>query len=278
MKGLRLYPKWHNYELDRHLLPRAGRRRHRAGNGRLDSASASRTPGSGAGWSTCPTCRWRTVARWSRPVPEARFVLVNGVGFAGSPLGQKDGGLPANYAIEISRLTAVLGNEIGQLGRPLGAGPGGVRHGHALQLPRPRHAENQGARHQRSRQGKNPSRKRRPAVRRIGVAAFWSAAIHRCFPGITRRHRARKSAASECFTRKRASAKDFHDDWSRPWHESIRVVSASPLATPVSLRLAPLRESFSPSALSEKWTSPGGQGHEAFWPVGLFSAATARRL
>ena len=52
--------------------------------------------------------------------PKARFVLINGAGFAGSPLGQKDKELPANYAIEISRLTAVMANEIGQLVARLG--------------------------------------------------------------------------------------------------------------------------------------------------------------
>jgi len=38
-----------------------------------------------------------------------------------SPLGRKDNGLPANYLIEISRLSALLDNEIGQLIASLGA-------------------------------------------------------------------------------------------------------------------------------------------------------------
>ena len=47
--------------------------------------------------------------------PKARFVLVNGLGYVKSPLGCKDNGLPSNYAIELSRLSAVLDNELGQL-------------------------------------------------------------------------------------------------------------------------------------------------------------------
>ena len=53
--------------------------------------------------------------------PKARFILLNGIGYTGSPLGRKDNGLPANYAIELSRLSAVLANELGQLVANLGA-------------------------------------------------------------------------------------------------------------------------------------------------------------
>jgi predicted TIM-barrel fold metal-dependent hydrolase len=53
--------------------------------------------------------------------PKARFILLNGLGYTGSPLGRKDNGLPANYAIELSRLSAVLANELGQLIANLGA-------------------------------------------------------------------------------------------------------------------------------------------------------------
>jgi hypothetical protein len=53
--------------------------------------------------------------------PQARFVLLNGLGYAKSALGRKDNGLPANYLIEISRLSALLDNEIGQLIAGLGA-------------------------------------------------------------------------------------------------------------------------------------------------------------
>jgi len=53
--------------------------------------------------------------------PRGRFVFVNGAGFVGSDLGRKRSPLPGNYAIEISRLSAVLANEIGQLIANVGA-------------------------------------------------------------------------------------------------------------------------------------------------------------
>ena len=53
--------------------------------------------------------------------PKARFLLVNGSGYTGSPLGQENSGLPANYWIEISRLSALLANEMGTLLSRLGA-------------------------------------------------------------------------------------------------------------------------------------------------------------
>jgi len=52
--------------------------------------------------------------------PHARFLFVNGASFTGSALGRKDGGLPANYWIEISRLRALQENDIGQLAKNLG--------------------------------------------------------------------------------------------------------------------------------------------------------------
>lgn len=52
--------------------------------------------------------------------PEARFVLLNGIGYTGSPLGKADSGLPDNYVVGISRLNATLGNEIATLLANLG--------------------------------------------------------------------------------------------------------------------------------------------------------------
>jgi hypothetical protein len=56
-----------------------------------------------------------------RACPKSRFVILNGAGFASTPLGRKDSGLPANYWIEICRLTAVMTNELGRLVSNLGA-------------------------------------------------------------------------------------------------------------------------------------------------------------
>ena len=53
--------------------------------------------------------------------PRARFLLVNGIGFSGSPLVPKRGDGATNCWIEISRLSAVMDDEIGQLINRLGA-------------------------------------------------------------------------------------------------------------------------------------------------------------
>jgi predicted TIM-barrel fold metal-dependent hydrolase len=55
-----------------------------------------------------------------RSSPQARFILGNGNGFSGSTLGRKNNGLPANYAVEITWLTAEMANEIGALVESLG--------------------------------------------------------------------------------------------------------------------------------------------------------------
>jgi hypothetical protein len=52
--------------------------------------------------------------------PGARFILLNGLQFVKTPLGIKNSGLPANYAIEVSRLDPFLANEFGQLIENLG--------------------------------------------------------------------------------------------------------------------------------------------------------------
>jgi predicted TIM-barrel fold metal-dependent hydrolase len=47
--------------------------------------------------------------------------LLNGIGYTGCPLGRKNSDLPLNYAIGLSRLSAVLANELRQLITNLGA-------------------------------------------------------------------------------------------------------------------------------------------------------------
>ncbi|MCX7824546.1 MAG: amidohydrolase [Verrucomicrobiae bacterium] len=120
MIGLRLYPKWHNYNLtDGCCLDL------------VDAATSLRM------FITIPLrvedYRQRSwlvdvkdltlseIAPLIRAKRQARFVLLNGMGFTGSPLGKKDGGLPPNYWIEISRLSALMANEIGALVEALGA-------------------------------------------------------------------------------------------------------------------------------------------------------------
>jgi len=119
MKGLRLYPNWHNYSLaDKCCLDL------------IDAATALRM------LITIPLrvedYRQRSwlvdvkdvslaeIVPLIKAKPQARFVLLNGIGYTASPLGQKNNNLPANYWIEISRLSALMGNEIGKLVEALG--------------------------------------------------------------------------------------------------------------------------------------------------------------
>jgi hypothetical protein len=120
MAGLRLYPKWHNYRLsDQCCLDLVNA----AARHRLVTSIPIRVE----------DCRQRSwlvdvpdvpldeIVGLVKTCPRARFILVNGTGFARSPLGARKTGLPPNYYVEISRLSAVLGNEIGQLLANLGA-------------------------------------------------------------------------------------------------------------------------------------------------------------
>ena len=120
MSGLRLYPKWHNYQLSDRCC--------------LDLVNAATERGLGVSipirvednrqrsWlANVPDVPLDELAGLVKACPKARFILLNGLGYVKSPLGRKDNGLPANYLIEISRLSALLDNEIGQLIAGLGA-------------------------------------------------------------------------------------------------------------------------------------------------------------
>lgn len=119
MKGIRLYPNWHHYKLmDAEcvaLVREAAKRRmvvsipFRVEDRRQQSWLVD-----------VPDVNPAEAAALVKAVPEARFVFGNGSGFAGSVLGKKENGLPANYWIEISLLTALIANEIGQLLSSLG--------------------------------------------------------------------------------------------------------------------------------------------------------------
>ena len=120
MKGVRLYPKWHNYRLaDAACLELVNAA---AGRGMVVSIPIRVEDRRQRSWLVdVPDVPLEEIAAVVTACPRAQFILVNGIGFAGSPLGRGDSGLPANYVIEISRLTAVLANEIGQLLARLGS-------------------------------------------------------------------------------------------------------------------------------------------------------------
>jgi predicted TIM-barrel fold metal-dependent hydrolase len=119
MRGLRLYPHWHSYNVndDRFLeLVRlaAARKMPVSIPFRVEDRRQQ-------SWLVdIPDITHMEAVGLVKAVPEARFIFGNGTGFAGSPLGRKDSGLPDNYFIEISLLTALVANEIGQLIQNLG--------------------------------------------------------------------------------------------------------------------------------------------------------------
>ena len=120
MKGLRLYPKWHNYALsDGSLLELIHEATERD---MLVSIPIRAEDYRQRSWLVdIPDVPLKEIVALVQACPKARFILLNGAGYTRSPLGQKDNSLPANYSIEISRLSAVLANEIGELVSRLGA-------------------------------------------------------------------------------------------------------------------------------------------------------------
>lgn len=119
VKGLRLYPRWHHYRLTDaaclELVQAA------AAHKLVVSIPIRVEDRREQSWLVdIPDVDHAEIASLVRTVPQARFVIVNGAGFVNSPLGRKDSGLPENYAIEISLLTALVSNELGRLLEALG--------------------------------------------------------------------------------------------------------------------------------------------------------------
>ena len=119
MKGLRLYPKWHNYQLSspccRELINAATER------GMVISIPIRAEDNRQRSWLlNIPDVPLKEIVELVKACPKARFILLNGIGYTGCPLGRKNNGLPPNYAIGLSRLSALLANELGQLITNLG--------------------------------------------------------------------------------------------------------------------------------------------------------------
>jgi predicted TIM-barrel fold metal-dependent hydrolase len=119
MRGLRLYPGWHNYKLsDPRCLELV---RAAAARGLVVSIPMRVEDHRQRSWLVdVPDVSLDDAANLVRACPEARFLLLNGMGYVRSPLGRAGNSLPANYRIEISRLTALLDDEIGALIKSLG--------------------------------------------------------------------------------------------------------------------------------------------------------------
>jgi len=114
MRGLRVYPKWHRYEL---ADPRGIELIHAAADRGLVVSIPMRVEDyRQRSWLVdVPDVPVSELAGVVKNCPKARFTFVNGIGYAGSDLGRKATRLAGNYAMEISRLSALLTNEIGQL-------------------------------------------------------------------------------------------------------------------------------------------------------------------
>ncbi len=120
MTGLRLYPKWHNYQLSspcfRELVNAATER------GMIISIPIRVEDNRQRSWLlNVPDIPLEEIIEMVKAHPKGRFILLKGIGYTGCLLGRKDNGLPSNYVIELSRLSAVLANELGQLITNLGA-------------------------------------------------------------------------------------------------------------------------------------------------------------
>lgn len=119
MKGIRIYPNWHNYKLNDPCSLEL-----------IEVCSELGLPVSipirvedyrQRSWLVdVPDLSLEEIAEVVQQAPKTRFILLNGTNFINSPLGEKKSDRPINYWIEISRLSALITNEIGELLSRLG--------------------------------------------------------------------------------------------------------------------------------------------------------------
>lgn len=114
MRGLRLYPRWHKYRLSDgsclELVKAA------AASGMLVSIPIRVEDRRQQSWLVdVPDVDLEEIAGLVKACPQAQFILVSGSGFISSSLGRKSSGLPANYVIDTSLVSALMANELGQL-------------------------------------------------------------------------------------------------------------------------------------------------------------------
>jgi uncharacterized protein len=114
MGGLRLYPNWHAYHLSDPScleLVQSASERHMT----VSIAVRAEDPRQRHWLLDVPDVALEEIAALVQQFPQAQFLIVNGINFVRSQLGRKHNGLPPNYHIEVSRLSALLQNEIGAL-------------------------------------------------------------------------------------------------------------------------------------------------------------------
>jgi predicted TIM-barrel fold metal-dependent hydrolase len=114
MRGLRLYPRWHKYRLsDASCLELVNAA---AASGMVVSIPIRVEDRRQQSWLVdVPDVDLEEIAGLVKACPQAQFILVSGSGFISSSLGRTPSGLPANYVIDTSLLTAVMANELGRL-------------------------------------------------------------------------------------------------------------------------------------------------------------------
>ena len=98
MRGVRLYPNWHNFTLSD---PRCLDLVHAATErGMIVSIPIRVEDPRERSWLVdIPDLALDEVAGLVRACPQARFLILNGLGFRNTPLGRKTSGLPANYCL-----------------------------------------------------------------------------------------------------------------------------------------------------------------------------------
>lgn len=119
MRGVRLYPRWHNYGLTDpacHELVQAV-----TDLDMVISIPMRVEDRRQSSWLVnVPDVDTEEIAQLVTTFPKTRFILVNGSGYERSSLGRKDSGLPANFVIDIALLTAEVPNETMRLIENLG--------------------------------------------------------------------------------------------------------------------------------------------------------------
>jgi len=119
MKGVRLYPRWHNYKLSdprcRALVNAAAERN------MVISIPVRVEDRRQQGWLIdIPDVDLNEIAGLVRACPKARFNVANASGVAGSALVRGRDDVPTNFAVDISRTSSEFENELGRLLKTLG--------------------------------------------------------------------------------------------------------------------------------------------------------------